>query len=245
MAGMKKQLLKWREEWLRYWDKTSLVMRIVIGAVVSLSLASGWLNWQNKPLAEEVKNLQNKLGGIVADNSFNLQMASLRQQRNKLEEEVETWRRKMAEIARQGLHFESANCGVVLLELRRRLEDRNLVLRREKLEPPPVPTPVVRRRVRIVIPSGDDWKTRHTYPAFMGTIRYNYLMTGGFREIKSFLFSLPEIRRAFNLNNIVIDNIEPEHPDSLALEFDLSVPTMSRSGSNASTAGSTPRAEQI
>ena len=51
---MKKQIKIWKADFDRYWDKTSLVMRIAIGAVISLILTYVVINNVNRPLSKKV-----------------------------------------------------------------------------------------------------------------------------------------------------------------------------------------------
>ena len=225
--SIKKQLSRWREDWMRFWGKTSLMMRIVIGAATSTFIAISVLRSWNKPLSKEVAELQKKLDEAVLDNSFNLQMAELKVKRERGEAQVEEWKRRMKALAEGGLNCEEAGCGMVLAAIRRSMEDSGLMLRQELAVIPQKEDKSRTSRTRTATqPKVDEWKSSTTYPAFMGRKDYHYRISGSFTGIMDFLNALPKAEKAFNLNNISISSSGPA-PGVLILDFDLAIPVSS------------------
>ncbi|MDD3118118.1 MAG: hypothetical protein PHQ27_02965 [Victivallales bacterium] len=231
MTGMERQLIKWRDDWMRFWGRTSLAMRIVIGAGVSLAITAMWLNWWNKPLAEEVKKLHRQLDKVIADNSFNLQMTAMRQRRQELKKQLQTTADKLEKLSAAGLRFEPADCGLLTAALRRRIDEYELELKEENEIIAHSPeTSRRRRRSHPVRHPADEWQVRKNYPEYMKTVRYHYRLVGEFSRLIAFLRSLPTVRKAFAVNNVVLTTAPADEggiAGLLTLDFDLSVPTLS------------------
>jgi len=229
---LKKQLKRWKTDWNNYWDKTSLVMRIVIGALVSLILTYSILHCVTRPLGKEVKTLKKKVNNTAIDDSATIRLEELRQKRERLRKRLAKWEAKLeagkdckgslteaesgkAIIAIRELFY---SCGLKLLE-EKRIKAR--AYSKKKL------SSYQKRRKKSKI----DTRIKLKLPEYISYISYQFKVHGKFSGVWRFIRRINEISHVFIMNNIIISESSiPKFSNKLdtqceiEIEFELHIP---------------------
>jgi hypothetical protein len=200
-------LTTWKKDFLRYWDRTSLMMRIVIGAVLSFLIAHIFLNNLNRPLSKEIDEVKKKLNNIGSGDSTTLMMEELRVRKNILTSDLKIWKEKFNAITQDNGSLRQGESGKVIIDVRRLLSEYDIrFIEEERIVAKPVQTPARKKAARrrggesAVI----DTRMKVTWPDYIGSVDYRMTVIGKFSSIREFLHRLNFMPYVFVVNNITL-----------------------------------------
>lgn len=229
---MKKQLKTWKADFDKYWDKTSLVVRIMIGAVISLLITYVVINKINRPLSKKVLKAQKAISDTtVVDGSLFI-LEELRQKRIKFKKRLETWTKKLEDSKDCESCLTPLESSKVVIAIRELFYKNGLKLLNEQR---------IKKQVKLK-KQLSSYKKRHKTtkvnsriklnpPEYIDHISYQISAYGQFGNIKKFFYDINQISHVFIMNNIkfgqyegtVLNNrFQVQH--GIKLDFELHIP---------------------
>lgn len=223
---MKKQLKIWKEDFFRYYDRTSVMMRIVMGAVLSLGTAYFLTHKVIKPQNAEVKTLKQKFQSMEVIDDVEIETADLKNKQRKTAMLLEGLTKANEELALTMGSFSKGEVGKNILDLRYLVDKNDLrILSEERV----VPVKQIRRRSRGK--QKPDTRVKIQFPASMGCESYKFEVLGSYRNLRRFFMDVRRAQALFFLNNIRISNSQEMLTDknlnqfrALSCVFEVHVP---------------------
>lgn len=215
-----RQLKIWKEDFLRYYDKTSVLMRIVIGAVLSALTALLLINKVIKPQNAELKTLKQKYQSMEVIDDVDIQVADLKNKQRKAAMQVEGLQKANEQL--------TAEIGKNILDLRTLIDRYELrIVSEERVVP--VKEKKSGRRGRKKVEA--DTRLQISFPASMACESYQFVVLGSYKNLRAFLNDVRNARSLFFLNNISIRQSEEMLTDkelnqyrALSCTFEVHVP---------------------
>ncbi|MDD5598127.1 MAG: hypothetical protein PHV82_09290 [Victivallaceae bacterium] len=246
---MKKQLKIWKADFERYWDKTSLITRILIGAAVSLALTYVVINKVNRPLSKEVEKERKAISDTaVVDGAIYL-LEDLKRKRDKINADLKIWEKKFENAKDCESSLTQLESGKVIIAVRELFYKNNLKLINEQKINKDVPA----------LKNKSSYHSRHKTekpddhikleaPEYIEHVSYQIKAYGRFPDIKNFLFNLNENSHVFVINNITF--IEAQLPafdhkfqrqKAVEINFELHIPYLKNTDSVQVTKQADPK----
>ncbi len=203
MNSINKQLKIWRDDFLKYYNRTSLVMRIAIGAALSFGVVYGAMNQWIKPQAAKIKKLNKDLENISIIPDFELAMQDLANKIRRGNRQLKILQEDNRKLGEKNGNLERADSGRVIFELRKMMDKHTLkIVTEERLSSSRSPVKSSRRR-------GDqaavaDTRVKVVLPESMASEGYTFKVLGSFANIRDFLHEAYDADLVFFLNNISI-----------------------------------------
>ena len=215
---VKKQLKIWKADFNRYWDKTSLVMRIVIGASVSLLLTYLVMDKINRPLSQQVGEKRKAISDTAVVDGAIYILDELRTKRDNVNKKLKTWEKKLAESKDCESSLTPLESSKVIIAVRRLFDKNSLKLINEQKikqqKNPGKKSSYRNRHKKIEI----NTKIKLKPPEYIDYISYQIKAYGRFKDIKNFLTDINEVKHVFVMNNIAF--FEGQYP-ALDRKFNL------------------------
>lgn len=232
---MKKQLKTWKADFDRYWDKTSLVMRIAIGASVSLLLTYVVMNKINRPLSQQVGKKRKAISDTAVVDGAIYILDELRIKRDNVNKKLKTWEKKLAESKDCESSLTPLESSKVIIAVRKLFDKNSLkLINEQKLKRQEISEKKssYRNRHRKTETDMDtDTKIKLNPPEYIDYISYQIKAYGRFRDIKRFLTDINEVKHVFVMNNIAFS--EGQYPaldrkfnfrKGIEINFELHIP---------------------
>ncbi|MDD5727466.1 MAG: hypothetical protein PHV59_02780 [Victivallales bacterium] len=229
---MKKQLKIWKADFDRYWDKTSLTVRILIGAVVSLALTYVVVNKINRPLSKEVEKERKAISDTaVVDGAIYL-LDDLKRKRDEIKEQLGIWEKKLENSKDCESSLTPLENSKVIIAVRELFYKNNIKLINEqkiiKNSPDPKNKSSYRKRHNTEKP---DNRIKLKAPEYIEHISYRIKAYGRFPDIKKFLSDVNKESYVFVINNIILqegqipafDHKFQQRKD-IQIDFELHIP---------------------
>ena len=234
MSSFNRQLKIWRDDFLRYYDKTSLVTRIIIGAALGFLVTYTALNYYIKPTNQEIKKLNKQINdmAVLPDVDLMLQDLNLRQRR--IERQLATTKRQNQQYSEKRGVLSRSDTGKVGLELRQLIDRHSLrLVNEERVVAKPVQT--VRRGSSTTLPP--DTRQKLVLPETMNHESYRFHVLGSYKDIQLFLNEAFSAKSVFFINNVSIKestemltdhNFRPYR--ALSCSFEFHIPYLAEGG---------------
>ncbi len=195
-----RQLKIWRDDFMRYYGKTSLVMRIVICAGLSFAVAyyglNGYLNPQQKEIKELTKKLQDMT--VVGDSEF--LMADLRNRQRKTSAQLESVRAANRELAERGGGITRGETGKTILALRSMIDGNKLkIISEDRMKPQDAAKRKPNSKVK-------DTRIKLALPESMDCECYTFIVLGEYGNLQNFLSEVFGAEQMFVLNNLKLSH---------------------------------------
>jgi hypothetical protein len=234
---MKRQLKIWNEDFNRYWNRTSLVMRIVIGAVASFLLAYVITSGLNRPLTSNINKLKKKIASIGVQDDSTVIMDELRQKKTTYSRRCSDLQEKLTKNRENSPGLTRAESGKVIIAIRELFDTHGIKLQiEEKLKKAPAAPKKVNSYQKRHIKKTNTERMHTAIPDFMGSNDYKFKVVGSFSNIKRFLRQLNTLPYVYIVDNIKLcasevliftTNRPPQK--GVELEFELHVPYLKKS----------------
>lgn len=196
---MKRQLKIWKEDFLRYYGRMSVMMRIAIGALLSFALAYVLIHKVIKPQNAELKKMKQKYQSMEVIDDVDLQVADLKNKQRKVTMQLEGFKKANEQLADDVGTLSKGEVGKNILELRYLIDRNSLrIVSEERV----VPTKQVRRRApqKNVI----DTHIKITFPTSMACESYKFEVLGSYQCLRRFFMDVRNAQALFFINNIRI-----------------------------------------
>ena len=236
---MKKQLKIWKSDFDRYWDKTSLTVRILIGAVISLVITYAVINKINKPLAKEVEKERKAISNTaVVDGAIYL-LDDLKRKRDEIKKQLKIWEDKLEKSKDCESSLTPLENSKVIIAVRELFYKNNIKLINEQK----------------IIKSSSAIKKKSSYskrhemtkpdnriklktPEYIEHISYRIKAYGRFPDIKKFLSNVNKESHVFVINNIILQegqipafNHKFQRRKGVQIDFELHIPYLKNTNS--------------
>lgn len=196
---MNRQLKIWKEDFFRCYNRTSVMMRIIIGAILSLGTAYFLTARVIKPQNLQLKALKQKFGAMELIDDVELQTADLKNKQRKISRQIEGLKTVNEKLALTLGDLSRGEIGKNILDLRFLMDRNNLKIVSEERV---LPEKTVRRRSRVKPKSDDRVKIR--FPSSMSCESYRFKVLGSYQNLRRFLTDVRNAQAPFFLNNIRI-----------------------------------------
>lgn len=204
MSSINKQLKIWRDDFLKYYNRTSLVMRIVIGAALSFGVVYGAMNQWIKPQAAKIKKLNKDLENVSIIPDFELTMQDLANKIRRGNRQLKMLQDDNRKLGEKNGNLERADSGRVIFELRKMMDRHTLkIVTEERLFSTPRSSVKSFRR-RAGQTAQADTRVKVVLPESMASEGYTFKVLGSFANIRDFLHEAYDADQVFFLNNISI-----------------------------------------
>ncbi len=240
-----RQLKIWRDDFLRYYHKTSLMTRIVIGAALSFGAAQLLLNKVIRPQNRELAELGRKHQSMEVVEDVELAVADLKNKQRKINMQLESLREINRNLAETRGTLSRNEIGKSILELRLLIDRNELrILSEERL----VEKKNARRSRKKKTP---DTRIVMRLPASMGCESYRFKVLGSYRHLRHFLLDAFSTDVLFFLNNIKVSRSDELITDrnlnqykALRCEFEIHIPYRNPAGAQAEAQAQTKKPAQ-
>ncbi len=208
---MKKQLKIWREDLARYWDKTSLMGRVLLGAVISFLIAMIILRTVSNPITKEIKELRSKASTEyvpVPEEDQEIKDGKLEIEDKK--KSLAIWKRKLQKLLRERKNFGPEMQMKVISELDSLAAENNLqLLVRNDVEKD------VREKKKRNRPDKKAAEPKPQERELTGEFQHQYVLLGRFKNIRNFLLKAAQLPYFFRIAGIAITHYHPEKGQSI------------------------------
>lgn len=228
MGGLNKQLRIWRDDFLKYYNRTSLVTRIVTGAALAFAIAYASLNYAIRPENVRIKEVSKKLDDMSVVPDVELMMQDLKNRERRISSQLDGIRRQNREFGEKNGGLSRSEIGRTLLELRRLMDVNRIRILSESRVTPQPPKRVSGKPGKDTLP---DTRIRLVLPDTMASETYAFRVLGGFPDIRRFLHDAYSAGAVFYLNNISIRKSDELMTDrefrqykALECSFELHIP---------------------
>lgn len=235
---MNKQLKIWKDDFLRYYGRTSILARVAIGAILSFAIAYLIIEKIIKPQNAELKSLKQKFDAMEIIDDVDIQVADLKNKQRKINMQLEGLTEANQELAGKIGNLSKGEIGKSIIDLRFLIDNNNLrIISEERI----VKANQAKRRKAQKQPI--DTQVKITFPASMTFESHQFQVLGSYRDIQNFLNEVRKSQALFFLNNVTIgqskemlvDKDLNEYP-ALACHFQVHVPYQQ----NTKTTGEKP-----
>lgn len=228
---MNKQLKIWQDDFLRYYSKTSIMARVVIGACLSFAIAHVCINKIIKPQNTELKAINAKIQGIEVYDDVELTIADIRNSQRKVNMQLTGLKEVNLELIQTHGSLSKNDTGEVVLALRSLMEESDLKIVSEVRQIPVVKT-TSRRSSRSKTPVVVT-KLTPTLPSFVATETYTFKVMGSYKQLGQLFASAFDADELFLITNIKVERSDEYITDrdfnqiqALSCTFDLFIPYM-------------------
>lgn len=198
---MNKQLKIWKDDFFRYYGRTSLMMRIVIGAALSFGTAYILTHKIIRPQNAQLKVLKEKFQSMEVIDDVGIQVADLKNKQRKVNMQLEGLKKANEELALTMGTFSKGEVGKNILDLRFLMDKNNLrIVSEERV----LPVKQTRRRSRGK--QKPDTRVRIQFPSSMECESYKFELLGSYGTLRRFFMDVRNAQALFFLNNIRISN---------------------------------------
>lgn len=198
---MNKQLKIWRDDFLKYYHRTSLVMRIAIGAALSFGVVYLAMKQWIKPQIAQIKKLNKDFDNVSIIPDFDLTMQDLKNKLRRGERQLKSLQDTNRKLAEKNGSLQRTDSGRVILELRKMMDKHQLkIVTEERLIVQPAAGQTRKRGAQQNIKT--DTRVRVVLPDSMSSEGYTFKVMGSFINIREFLHDVYEADAVFFLNNI-------------------------------------------
>lgn len=228
MGAFHKQLKIWRDDFLKYYGRTSLVARIVIGAALGFGIAWGGLTYVIRPETAKIKEINKKLDNMTIIADSGLMMQDLKNRQRRVSVQLKAIQEENRVHGERNGGLSRAEIGRTLFELRRMMDSNRLRIVSESRVIPSPPVRVPRKNAKSLLP---DTKIKVVLPETMACDTYAFRVLGSFGDIRGFLHAAYAADPVFFLNNIAIKTSDELMTDrgfrqykALECSFELHIP---------------------
>lgn len=228
---MNKQLKIWQDDFLRYYSKTSVMARVVIGACLSFAIAHVCINKVIKPQNTELKAINAKIQGIEVYDDVELTIADIRNSQRKINMQLTGLKEANLELIQTHGSLSKNDTGEVVLALRSLMEDSELKIVSE-VRKIPVVQKTTRRSSRSKTPVVVTTLTP-TLPSFVTTETYTFQIMGSYEQLGKLFASAFDADQLFLITNIKVERSDEYITDrnfnqiqALSCTFDVFIPYM-------------------
>lgn len=229
---MQKQLKIWKEDFLRYYSRTSILMRMILGAALSFAAAYFLIHNVIRPQNSELKKLKQKFQSMEVIDDVDLQVADLKNSQRKTAMQLEGLKKANAALADQLGTLTRGEVGKNILDLRLLIDRNRLRIVSEEYAAPAKP---VRRRKNTA--DKPDTRVKITFPDSMECASYRFQVLGSYQDLRHFFMDVRQARALFFINNIAIRQSGEMLTDknfnqyrALACSFEVHVPYQKTTG---------------
>ena len=240
---MKKQLKIWKADFDRYWDKTSLTVRILIGSVISLLITYTVINKVTKPLAKEVEKERKAISDTaVVDGAIYL-LDDLKRKRDEIKTQLQIWEKKLENSKDSKSSLTPLENSKVIIAVRKLFYENNIKLLNEQK--------IVKSSLALKKKSNyskrhnmtkPDNRIRLKAPEYIEHISYHIKAYGRFPDIKKFLSDVNKESYVFVINNIILQegkipafDHKFQQRKGIQIDFELHIPYLKNPDSNKDT----------
>lgn len=228
MSALNKQWKIWRDDFLKYYNRTSLVTRIVIGAALAFVVAYASLTYVIRPGNARIKEVGKKLDDTSVIPDVELMMQDLKNRERRVSGQLDAIRRQNREFGEKSGGLSRGDVGKTLLELRRLMDGNRIRILSESRV---LPQAAKRVSGKAGKPAAPDTRIRLVLPDTMEGETYAFRVLGGFSDIRDFLHEAYSAGTVFYLNNISIKKSDELMTDrefrqykALECSFELHIP---------------------
>lgn len=196
---MNKQLKIWRDDFLRYYNRTSIVTRIMIGAVLSFVIAYFLINKVIKGQNAELKSLKQKYQAMEIIDDIDIQVADLKNKQRKSTMQLEALKKANAVLAAELGSLSKGEVGKNILDLRYLIDQNSLRIVSEERA-------VIQKksRRRNIGKKEIDSRVKIAFPASMSSESYHFKLLGSYRNLQNFFMEVRNAQSLFFINNIAV-----------------------------------------
>lgn len=196
---MNKQLKIWKEDFFRYYNRTSVMMRIIIGALLSFGAAYFLTQKVIKPQNARLKALKQKFQSMEIIDDVEIRTADLRNKQRKASMQLEGLKKVNEELALTMGSLTRGEVGKNILDLRFLMDKNNLrIVSEERV----LPVKNLRRRSRGR--QKPDTRMKIQFPSSMESESYKFEVLGSYQSLRRFLMDVRGAQTLIFLNNIRI-----------------------------------------
>ncbi len=245
MTMSQNQLKSWRDDFLRYYGRSSLLTRIFVGAAISFTIAFLMTNKVVKKQKDELKTLSEKIRSTEIAGDAELEVVDLKNRQRKVS-------RTLASIKGENLKLEEACGGLSRAETGKSFLDLRLLIDRNELKivserHAASQNPGKKNETASSVKSGKNLPEQIVFPSFMDSESYDFEVLGTFQNIRRFLIDAYRSDALFFLNNIRIEPSRETITDrafiqhkALKCVFQAHIPYRTDNASKPSGKGSRP-----
>lgn len=197
---MKKQLKIWKDEFFRYYDRTSVMTRIIIGALLSFGTAYFLTQKVIKPQNAQLKALKQKFQNLEVIDDVEIQTADLKNKQRKAGMYLEGLKKANEKLALSMGSLSRDEVGKNILDLRFLMDKNSLrILSEERI----IPVKQQRRRSSRVKQKADT-RIKISFPSSMGCESSRFELLGSYQDLRRFFMDVRKAQNLFFINNICI-----------------------------------------
>ena len=199
---IKKQLNIWKKDFLKYYNKTSLMTRIIIGALISFIIAYFSINKIVKPQNAELKKLNEKIQSLDVVDNLDVTLVDLKNKQRKANMILKSVNKINDKLAVHCGSLTKQNTAANIIEIRTLIDKYNLKIISEALINKKQKK-TIRRSVRN---KKIDTRIKISFPKGLTSDGYKFQVLGRFEDIRKFLISAFMSKSLYFINNIQLDN---------------------------------------
>ena len=218
---------------MRYYGRTSLVMRIIIGAALGFLITYAALNYYIKPTNQEIKKLNKQINDMAVLPDVESMFDGFRRRQNRVERQLADIKKQNREYGEKHGALAKGDAGKVVLELRKLIDHHSLrLVNEERIVAKPIGT--VRRGGA---PAPVDTRQKLQLPENIHHDSYRFQVLGSYKDIQRFLNEAYSAEAIFFINNIAIKESNETLTDhnfrpyrALSCSFEFHVPYLAEGG---------------
>lgn len=196
---MNRQLKIWKEDFLRFYKRTSIIMRVIIGAVLSGIIAYFLINNVIKKQNAELKTLKQKFNSMEVADDVEIQTADLQNKQRKAEMQLNGLKTANELLSTETGALSKGEVGKNILDLRFLIDSNQLrIVSEERVVSES--KQVRRRRVQKKVDTG----VKISFPASMSYESYKFEVLGSYQSLRKFFMDVRNSQSLFFLNNVRI-----------------------------------------
>ncbi len=202
-----RQLKILRDDFMRYYNRTSFVMRILIGAALSFAIAYYALNKHIKPQMAAIKDLQKKMSKMVIVDDVDLMMSDLNNRRKKVEKKLNAFSKANSELMKKSGQLTRSESGKIIIEIRSLLDQNSIkIISETRVNEKKAARP--RRRKKSSGQMNKNKRIKLELPQLIGDDVHQFIVHGTYKHIKTFLMEVYNHKATFFLNNIYLERTD-------------------------------------
>lgn len=197
---MNKQLKIWKDDFFRYYNRTSILVRILIGAALSFAVAYILIHKVIKVQNGELKKLKQKYEAMEVIDDVDIQVADLKNKQRKSSMQLEALKKVNASLATEFGTLSKGETGKNILDLRYLIDQNRLrILSEERI--------IIQKksRRRPTSRKEKDDRVKITFPASMNCESYQFKILGSYQNLRHFFMAVREFKSLFFINNIKLE----------------------------------------
>lgn len=226
---MGKQLKSWRDDFLRYYGRTSLLMRIFIGAAVSFAIVFLMTNKVIKKQNKELNSLKSRMQSMEPADVVELEITDMKNRQRNVGRTLASLKEDNRQLEETCGGLSRSDAGKNFLHLRLLIDRNDLRIVSERRMD--MQNPNRKTGSNATGKAGRGTSMQVEFPAFLACESYDFEVIGSFRNIRQFLIDAYKSDALFFLNNIrmnqssetVMDRNLKQHR-ALRCEFQAHIP---------------------